>query len=286
MKRFALFVLVGVVALAAARDRLTFRDSKKDPHVQIEGDNGFFIPDKSFELTGKVIIQQLKDKFTLTCDKATGELGKINGSMEFNKVHLTGSVTATQVGEKSSFAASGSKADYSLNESSRELAMSGGVNIDFSGSSEVKPSTPGKALILRNSAMNVKASNTVINFKKVMKEKKEVIEVQTATVEGPIDFHGTQTDKSSGKTTNQKFSAKADKMTYAIKGESGEREVKLTGNLEIHQADDNGDGPDITGARTLVLQLDDQFNIVKVRFSSDGAGQIKTVFTKSRKGGH
>ena len=287
MKRLPLIVFVGLVAFAVAQDRLVFRDRKKDPRVQIEGNQGFFIPDKSFELSGNVVVRQLVDKLTMSCQKATGDLVKVTGKTEFDNVHLTGGVQVDQIGQTSSFGATGSKADYDLKDSLRHLNLGGNVVLDFSGESDVKAdpkkqgSKPGK----KSSTLNVKATDADVTFKKITKDNKESIEVQAVTVTGPIQFNGNEVTKVEGKTSTQKFTARADRMTFRAKGESGNAEVRLTGNLEIHQQDDSGDGPDIAGAKSLVLQLNDNYEIISIRFSSDGSGQIKTTFPPKGKGG-
>lgn len=279
MKRLLIFVLLGTTAFAATQNRLVYRDSKKNPRIQIEGNNGFFAPEKSFELSGNVVVKQLEDKLTMSCGKATGDFVKIENKSEFDKVRLTGGVKANQEGKGSSLAASSTSANYDLNGSLRTLVLNGNVKLDFSGTSEVKGTK-------KDSVMSVDASSANVVFRKTNPDaKKNTLSIESAEIDGPITFDGVETSKADGKVKKQKISVKASKLTFTAKGESDAPEVRLTGNLEIHEEDENGEGPEISGARLLILQLDKDFNIVKVKFSSDGVGQIRSVFnTKSGKG--
>ncbi len=279
MKRLLIFALLGTTAFAATQNRLVYRDSKKNPRIQIEGNNGFFAPDKSFELSGNVLVKQIEDNLTMSCGKATGDFVKVDNKSEFDNVRLTGGVSAKQEGKASTLTASGSSADYDLKGALRSLTLRNNVKLGFSGTSEVKGTT-------KASTMTVDASNANLIFRKTQPDaKKRTMQIESAEIDGPIAFDGVEVSTTDGKVKKQKLSVKASKLTFTSNAETGTSEVRLTGNLEIHEEDENGDGPDISGARSLVLQLDKEFNITKVKFSSEGVGQIRSVFnTKSGKG--
>lgn len=263
MKRFSLLVLSGFVAFAFAQQRIVFRDSKKNTRVQIEGNQGFFIPDKSFELTGNVIVKQIVEKLTMTCAKATGDFVKVAGKTEFDNVRLTGGVKVTKASDTTAFGATGNSADYDIKGDQRVIKLNGDVTLDF------------RATGSQTSTWNAKASSATVTVNKSDNF------LDAANLSGPLTFNGTEVERS-GKTT--KFTVKAQTFNYRAKGESGNPEIRLEKNIEMSQEGGDQDA-EITGAQLLVLELNKENQITKIRFSSGGEGQIKSTFIQTKKGG-
>ncbi|MBS1702200.1 MAG: hypothetical protein JST12_11105 [Armatimonadetes bacterium] len=260
--------------------RLTYKNPATNPRIQVEGDNGFVEPEKTFELSGNVLIKQNEQKLTVTCAKAVGDFVKVDKKTDVDNVHLTGGVRAEQIGKKGKTIATGNKADYGIKGALRYLNLTGSVRVDFAGSEEVEEKPGQKSTKTSNTVFTASAGE--LTFQKVKgSDGNETYEVQTADVTGPIQFDGTQVTTTGGKTTHQKLSVSAKRLTFERK--DGGAEIKLSGDLVIHQEDD-GEGPEITGAQTLVATLNEKNEIVKLVFSSEGIGKIKTVY-KGGKGG-
>lgn len=285
MKRLYIFALLGLVTLAIAQAPFVIRDSKTNPTIYIEGLDGTIEPDNSFELSGKVVVKQITDGITMTCSKVTGKLVKVGSATEMDDVKLTGGVKVTKVSADSTVNVSGGSGNYDLKGDLRQITLNSNVSFGFVGTEAKKV---GNATQKKDSDMTAHGSSVVTTFKKTKKAgtQKEIAEIQSATLQGPITFSGTQISKVDDKIKTSKFSAKADKMTYSASGSAGSPEIVLTGkNIEITQSGDD-DGIDVSGAKVITLTLNSSNEIVRIKFSSGGGEQVKTVYTKDGKGGN
>ena len=291
MKRFQLLVFLGLFSLAAAQKPIVFRDSAKNPKVTIQGNKGFLIPGLgpkepgSFELSGSVQIKRVieKEETTMTSDKASGIFFKLNGNAEVDKVRMTGGVQFTQAGKKGTTVVDGASAEYDLKEGLKEVNVSGQVKISFAGESEKESvGKDGKKTVSKvHSTMSSTSKSATITFKSKLDEnKKEYFEVQSAVMRGPIQFEGLQLVKDADIEKLQKVSAKADQMRYTVFGASKHPEVTLEGNLEFHVANGTGDGSTVEGGNSLVLELNEKGEIVKMKFVAEEGKQIKSTFLK------
>ncbi|MEI7984303.1 MAG: hypothetical protein WCI55_01645 [Armatimonadota bacterium] len=297
MKRFQLVVFLGLFSLALAQKPIVYKDNAKKPTMIIQGNQGFFAPGENFELSGNVQIKRISASGDLTvetlmtCAKASGNLVRINNKMEVDKVRMTGGIQFVQKGENRSTTASGDSAEYDLKDGLKEVNVNGGVEISFDSQSTRETKKDGKKESAKiTSTMNTTSRSATLTFKSKLDDKKrEFTELQSAVVRGPIQFNGTQLVKDAAGEKLQKVFAKADKMTFTISGESGNREVKLEGNLEFKQNDGIGEGSIVEGANTVVLQLNEKNEILKLRFKSESPNQVATTITKinskGKKGG-
>lgn len=293
MKRIQLVVGIGLISIAVANSPqvqkpIIYRDNAKNPRIVIQGNQGFFAPGESFELSGNVQIKRLSQSGSgvvetlMTCAKASGDMLKIREKMEVDKVRMTGGIKFSQTSKESSINASGDNAEYDLKGNLREVNVNGDVNINFGGTSpkETVNKAGQKVKSTVTSTMNTTSKSATLTFKTILDEKKnEIAELQIATIRGPIQFNGTQLVKEGGTEKLQKVFAKADKMTYNIAGESG-REVRLEGNLEFREVEGTGDGAMVEGATLLILQLNDKNEITKLKFRSGAGQQVTTTVTK------
>jgi hypothetical protein len=303
MKRIQLVVGLGLFSFAFANGPLVqkpivYKDNAKNPRMVIQGNEGFFVPGESFELSGNVQIKRLASggnvETLMTCSKATGNLLKIKDKMDVDKVRMTGGIKFIQSGEENSVTTSGDSAQYDIKGELREVNVTGDVHVDFGskGKKDTVSKSGKKEQANVSSTMNTTSRSATLVFKKkVIEEKKEIAELQSALIRGPITFNGTQLIKDSSGEKLQKVFAKADSMAYSIKGESGNREVRLEGNLEFRELDGNNEGAMVEGASLLVLQLNDNGEIVKLKFTSSEGEQVKTTINKNtddvkKKGGH
>lgn len=281
MKRLPLIVFLGLFSLAlAAQKVITYRDSAKNPHLIVQWNEGYLVPGEDFELSGNVQIKRLDNTGTngtvetlMTCAKATGKMVKIGSKTEVDDVKMTGGVHLTQTGRISTTEASGNSMTYLMKSGDREVNLNGDVKIDFAGAETVKG-------VKSNSKMTTTASHANLIFAVKSDGKKEYAEVQTATINGPINFTGYKVGDG-GKT--QKVAAKADKMTYTHSVD-GKPQVTLEGNLDFRELEGD-DGAVIEGANIVVLTLNDKNEIVKLKFSSGSSGQVKTTITQAEKQG-
>lgn len=294
MKRFLPIVFLGLFSLAVAQKPIVYKDNAKEPRLIIQGNQGFFVPGESFELNGNVQIKRISGsgdsslETLMTCSKASGTLVKINGKMEVDNVRMTGGIKFSQTSVNNSTVATGDSAEYDLKDGLREINVKGGVEISFGGKGTTeKPKKDGKKeLIQINSVMSTTSQSATLTFKiKIDDKKREVADLQSAIVRGPIQFNGTQLTKDASGERQQKVFAKADKMTYTISGESGKPEVRLEGNLEFRELDSADGGAVVEGATLLILQLNDKKEIIKIRFRSDEGKQVKTTITKADSNG-
>jgi hypothetical protein len=297
MKRFQLLVFLGLFSLAAAQKPIVYKDNAKKPTMIIQGNQGFFAPGENFELSGNVQIRRLSSsgdssvETLMTCAKASGNLVRVNNKVEVDSVRMTGGIQFVQKGENRSTTASGDSAEYDLKDGLREVNVKGGVEISFDSQSTREAIKDGKKESVKTSStMNATSRSATLTFKtKIDEKKKETTELQSAEVRGPIQFNGTQLVKDATGEKQQKVFAKADKMTYSIRGESGNREVKLEGNLEFRQNNGVDEGSIVEGANTVVLQLNEKYEILKLRFKSEGSNKVETTITKigskGKKGG-
>ncbi len=297
MKRFQLVVFLGLFSLALAQKPIVYKDNAKKPTMIIQGNQGFFAPGENFELSGNVQIRRISSsgdstvETLMTCAKASGNLVRVNNKMEVDSVRMTGGIQFVQKGENRSTTASGDSAEYDLKDGLREVNVNGGVEISFDSQSTREAIKDGKKESAKiSSIMSTTSRSATLTFKsKLDDKKKEITELQSAVIRGPIQFNGTQVVKDAAGEKQQKVFAKADKMTYLISGESGKREVKLEGNLEFRQNDGVGEGSVVEGANTVVLQLNEKNEILKLRFKSESPNQVVTTITKNiskgKKGG-
>ncbi len=298
MKRFQLVVFLGLFSLALAQKPIVYKDNAKKPTMIIQGNQGFFAPGENFELSGNVQIRRISStgdssvETLMTCAKASGNLVRVNDKMEVDSVRMTGGIQFVQKSENRSTTASGDSAEYDLKDGLKEVNVKGGVEISFdSQSTRETTKQDGKKESARiSSIMSTISRSATLTFKsKLDDKKKEITELQSAVIRGPIQFNGTQLVKDAAGEKQQKVFAKADKMTYSISGESGKREVKLEGNLEFRQNDGVGEGSIVEGANTVVLQLNEKNEILKLRFKSESPNQVATTITKvnskGKKGG-
>jgi hypothetical protein len=288
MKRFQLLVFLGLFSLAAAQKPIVYKDNAKNPRLIIQGNQGFFVPGESFEISGSVQIKQMSTDGTkvetlMTCTKASGNLTKVKDKVEVDQVRLTGGISFTQKGENSSTTASGDSAKYDLNGELREVTVEGDVKISFDGNSKkVLTNADGQKVQSKvSSTMTTTSRSATLVFKTTTSDKKvQIAELQSAVIRGPIQFNGSQLDSGSPGAKLQKVFAKADKMTYTNSGESKNPEVRLEGNLEFRRLDGADEGASVEGATLLILQLNDKNEITKLRFKADTGQQVKTTISK------
>ena len=293
MKRFQLVVFLGLFSLALAQKPIVYKDNANKPTMIIQGNQGFFAPGENFELSGNVQIRRISSsgdstvETLMTCAKASGNLVRVNNKMEVDSVRMTGGIQFVQKGENRSTTASGDSAEYDLKDGLREVNVNGGVEISFDSQSTREAIKDGKKESAKiSSIMSTTSRSATLTFKsKLDDKKKEITELQSAVIRGPIQFNGTQLVKDAAGEKQQKVFAKADKMTYLISGESGKREVKLEGNLEFRQNDGVGEGSIVEGANTVVLQLNEKNEILKLRFKSESPNQVVTTITKNNSKG-
>lgn len=295
MKRFQLVVFLGLFCLASAQKPISYRDNAKNPSVSIQGNEGYLIPGESFELNGNVQLRRInadsdaKVETLLTCAKATGLIVKLNKKTEFDQVRMTGGIEFTQKGKKGVTTATGTSGEYDLKEGgAREVTINGDVKIGFAGQEKNDATKTTKASIV-DSTMSTTSRSATITFKtKLDENKKQVSEIQSATVRGPIQFNGTKLSKDADGEKRIKVSAKADQMRYTISGENGSPEVRLEGNLEFRELGGD-DGAVVEGASLLILQLNDKNEIIKLKFKSGAGQQVTTTLlkmdSKGKKGG-
>lgn len=254
------------LTFASTQKQLVYVDSVKNPRIKIVGKGGFWIPDDSFEFKGNVQVDHFVEKFKLTCEKAVGKFVTVANKTEIDKVSLTGGVHAVKSSDSIVLSADGNQADYNIEGDNRNLKLHGGVILDVKSS--------GK----EPSAWHVTGASANVNM------KKSGDFLNSAKLEGPLVFNGTQLKKVKDKQVETKFKVKAREMTYASRGESGNAEIRLSGDIEIVQQE-GSDEASISGAELLVLELNQDRQIIKVRFSSGGGDrQIKTTVTKSGSG--
>ncbi len=293
MKRFQLVVFLGLFSLALAQKPIVYKDNAKKPTMIIQGNQGFFAPGENFELSGNVQIRRISSsgdstvETLMTCAKASGNLVRVNNKMEVDSVRMTGGIQFVQKGENRSTTASGDSAEYDLKDGLREVNVNGGVEISFDSQSTREAIKDGKKESAKiSSIMSTTSRSATLTFKSKMDDKKkEITELQSAVIRGPIQFNGTQLVKDAAGEKQQKVFARADKMTYLISGESGKREVRLEGNLEFRQNDGVGEGSIVEGANTVVLQLNEKNEILKLRFKSESPNQVVTTITKNNSKG-
>jgi hypothetical protein len=293
MKCFQLVIMLGLVAIVSAQPQsgthrqIRFQDSAKKPNIIVMGNEGSLKPGESFELSGNVQIRQVEEQTTITCAKATGSFVKVGGKSEFDNVKLTGGVKLSQVtldksgNPSSTVGATGNRAEYALKDTLREVKLFEDVVVTFQSEESKVASKTSKASEITND-MKTTAKSAVLTFKKRTdsKTKKDFSEMQSALIIGPIQFSGHQIVKEDNKIKQQKVTAKADQMRYTVLGASGHPEVRLEGNLEFHELGANDDGTVVEGANLLILILDDNFNIVSLKFSSSEGSQVKTTVSK------
>ena len=293
MKRFQLVVMIGLVAMVNAQPQtgthrqIRFQDSAKKPNIVVMGNEGFLKPGESFELSGNVQIRQGEEQTTITCAKATGNFVKVGNKTEFDNVKLTGGVKLNQVtltkdgSPSSTVGATGDRAEYDLKDAFRVVKLFDDVVVTFQ-SEETRAAIKTTKAVDITSDMKTTAKSAVLTFKQRTdpKANKNYAEMQSAVIDGPIQFTGHQIIKEDNKIKQQKVTAKADQMRYTVSGSSGHPEVRLEGNLEFHQLGADDDGTVVEGANLLILTLDDNFNIVGLKFSSNGGNQVKSTLSK------
>ena len=289
MKRFQIIVLLGLFSLALAQNPIVFKDRAKNPHIVIQGNDGNLdYVEGLFELTGNVQIKRIDDKSNvetmMTCAKATGKILKIGTKSEIDKVRMHGGLHLTQSGKNFSTVTSGDTGEYDLKGDQREININGSVKISFEGDSAQKS---GKT----HSNMNATARSATIDFlTKQDTNKKDITEVQTAVIRGPIEFGGVQLVKDDTGEHTKRVIAKADEMRYTISGDEMKPEIRLIGNIEFHEVDAGDNGAVVEGGKLLVLVLNEKNEIIKLKFSAAPGEQVKSTYikttpVKAKKGG-
>ena len=256
---------IALCALALGQAGLTYRSPRTNPNLIINGAEGFIIPNKNFQLSGGVSIENKADKVTLSAKSVTGDLVKEGNQNIADHVRLKGGVVAKQAQEKGLLTLSGNEADYDLSGSENaSVKVRGDVKIVFKG-------TQTGVADWSSSAWSATAT-----LKR--KAKKDENALVSASITGPLTYSGTSL---SDKGTT-KFSAKADQMSISKLGDG--YEVKLTGNLEFNQSGPGDDeSGEVTGAKTAYLELNEKNEVVRIRFSSENTGKIQTI--KRKRGG-
>ncbi len=291
MKRFQIIVLLGLFSLAVAQKPIVYRDNAKSPKVTIQGNKGFLIPGigakepGSFELTGSVQIKRVinGEETTMLAEKASGVFYKANGNTEIDKVRMTGGMQFTQGSKKGTTIVDGDSAEYDLKDGAKEINITGQVKISFNGDTEnVTMGKDGRKTISKvHSTMTSVSKSATITFKtKLDDKKKEYSEIQSAIMRGPIQFSGVQLVREATGDKTQKVTVKADQMRYTINGASKHPEVTLEGNLAFNAADEKDDGSVIEGGNSLVLELNEKNQILKMKFVAEEGKQIKSTFIK------
>jgi hypothetical protein len=272
MNKSVFCCVIGVSALAFAQARIVFKDSRKSPKIQIEGNRGMIVPDTNFELTGNVVINNFEQKLKLTCEKAAGDLIKSDGVSQFDNVKLTGGVKAFLDDAETNAQTTSSSAFYNLvGKEQAELSLQGSV-----------------ALTIRNGAKGVNNDSVVtaqsakVTINRKAKEQDRLV---SAKLDGGILFKGLQIKKEEGKVTSQRLEVKAEEATYTKAGKSGKPEFQLQGNLVFLQNPDEEGGVEVTGAQRAIFELDETGKVTRIQFSSDGQSTKKPIRTVIKKKG-
>ena len=280
MKRFQLVVLLGLFSLAIAQNPIVFKDRAKNPHIVIQGNDGNLdYAEGLFELTGNVQIKRIDEKSNvetlMTSAKATGKITKSGGKTEIDKVRMLGGIHLTQSGKSFSTILNGETGEYDLKGDQREVNINGSVKISFEGDSTQKTSNT-------HSNMSATARSATVDFSTTHDaNKKDVTEVQSAVIRGPIEFGGVQLVKDDTGEHIKRVIAKADEMRYTISGEEKKPEIRLMGNIEFHEVDAGDNGAMVEGGKLLVLVLNDKNEIIKLKFSAAAGTQIKSTYSKT-----
>jgi hypothetical protein len=264
MKKSTVWIVLGMSAFAIAQQRLVFKDRKKDPNIRIEGNKGMVVPDKNFEISGNVVVENYAQKLIMTCNQAVGDLIKIKNKSDFDNVVLTGAVVVKQADNEQTTLLKCAKANYNLQGNQMvKLVLTRDVYISFYSSDTAK----SDAVVTGSSAV------AIIDRSEDAGEDK----VQSLELQGPVLYKGKQfVQDGTGKGIVRNFTVKADRLTFT--------KARLIGNLEIQQTDDGIDTAEVTGAQVAILEFDNKNVVTRIRFSSEGQGQIRTVL-KKRGGG-
>jgi hypothetical protein len=281
MKTSIAWIIIGLSAFAVAQQRLVFKDSRKNPRIRIEGNRGLVIPDSKFELSGQVIVQNFEDKLKMSCEKVTGDLIKEGTKSGFDNVRLTGGVKVVMGEGVEIVNMSATSANYDLQGTDKsKITMSGSVDFAF-----VSTKDSAKSRDLKVTASSLETM--------LLREKGVKNPVLSAKLTGGVTFVGVEVkkgkDEKSGKdvVTSQKLQIKANEATYLKRGESGNGEVILKGDLVFLQNPGDDDGAEVTGAQSAILELDDLNRVKLIRFSAGGQGANRTPITtiiKKKKG--
>lgn len=271
MKRiFGLAMCFLAVAIVADK-RLTYVNRRKDPTVRLEADRGLVIPDENFILEGNVIVDNIAGNVRMNCDSATGKFVKSNGRTELNEVRMTGNFKLVQTSpEGNKTAATAEKGTYDLVDSKLvDVSLTGSVNANLLS---VNP---------KKSDFTVKAQRGTARLDRTEKERDK--QLVSATFSGPLTFSGYQLepDEKSKKVVRKDVDGKANQLTFTRNGTSGRPEIRLVGDIEFLEKTDNDETGFVTGAQVAILELNAKNEIVKIRFSSDQKGQVKTVVKPS-----
>lgn len=271
MKHLMNCLVASTAVLAFAQGRLVFKDKRNDPSLQIEGNKGMIEPDSRFELEGNVIIRQPKEGFVMTCATAKGDLVKVNirdvngktvVSTEFDNVKLTGTVKINQSVTSGSSEFTCASADYNLDGALRKIKFNGGIKLVHKGSTAAK-----QGFTVTGSSANA-----------TLRKKGQNSDISTATVNGPIVFDGSEVYKTPSGSQLRQVAVKSDSLTYT-RNDDDTAQMVLRGNIDLKQSTAEDDGPEISGAQTITLDLNVQGNVTRIRMSA-GGGDIKTVYKK------
>ncbi|HLO97413.1 MAG TPA: hypothetical protein VK171_02360 [Fimbriimonas sp.] len=271
MKHLMNCLVASAAVLALAQGRIVFKDKRTDPSLQIEGNKGMVEPDNRFELDGNVIIRQPKDGTVITCANAKGDLvkvsakdaaGKTISTTDIDNVKLTGGIRITQQNESGSSELTGTSADYNLDGSNKKIKLTGNLKMTHNGAGQSK-----SAFTLTGTGANA-----------ILRKQGKDSKLSSATLTGPIVFKGNELYKTAEGTKLREMSAKSNSMTYTLnEDESGQ--MVMRGNIELQQSTPDEDGPEVTGAQTITLDLNKKGEVVRVRLSA-GEGSITTVYKK------
>lgn len=271
MKHLMNCLVASAAVLALAQGRIVFKDKRTDPSLQIEGNKGMVEPDLRFELDGNVIIRQPKDGTVITCATAKGDLVKINlrdvngktiVGTDIDNVKLSGGIRVTQQNESGSSELTGSSADYNLDGTNKKIKLYGSLKFTHKGTGQAK------------SAFTITGSGANATLRKQGKDSK----LSTANLSGPITFNGSELYKTPVGSRLREMSAKSNSLTYTL-NEDETAQVVMRGDIEVKQSTPEDDGPEVTGAQTVTLDLNKAGEVTRIRLSA-GEGSITTVYKK------
>lgn len=290
-KRMEKWILIGVVASGVIastsgstpiQERPTIYDRKTNPSIIISGDKIEAEPRVKFSMTGNISYKNLKTNTTILADSITGTFKqeKENGKTVDtpNDIRLTG-IKSMEL-----------KSKVDEVETTSKIATNA-INQTILDATLEKFFVPGQMKIERQNSLsqwNAKGNSAEITL--LRKPTKSENGLKEMILEGNIELDGyrwiEKEVEKDGKTSKvkvkQNFTAKATKMQFKDLGTS--QEIRASGNLDFTFAEDDDDASQMSGARTLIIDLTPKGEVLKFRLSSDGPEKIRTIRPIGKKG--
>jgi hypothetical protein len=290
-KKMEKWILVGVVAsgvmatsgiASSTQSRPTIVDRKSDPSIVISGDNIDAEPRVKFSLTGNISYRNLKNNTTILADSIAGTFKREeqNGKLVDtpNDLRLNGIKSIDLISKVEDVETITKITTAAINQTILDVTRE-------------KFFVPGKLRIERtNNVSKWNASGNSAEITVLRKPNKNESGLKELVLEGNIEIDGFRSiekevdknGKSSKTKVKQNFTAKASKMLFTDFG--NRQEIRASGNLDFTFAEDDEDASQMTGAKTLIIDLDSKGEVVKFRLSSDGPDKIRTIRPIGKKG--